>query len=91
MPARNLPLSSAGTCSVSFTGTRCTILVKLPVPGSNGSSANSAPEAGDTLWTLARSATLNSSGGLHYDESLANHASGTATGYQYASWIEYVR
>ena len=34
------------------TGTRCTILVKLPVAFSGGSSENCEPEAGDTLDTM---------------------------------------
>ena len=34
------------------TGTRCTILVKLPVALSGGSSENTEPEAGATLTTV---------------------------------------
>ena len=34
------------------TGTRCTILVKLPVALSGGSSENTEPEAGATLSTV---------------------------------------
>ena len=34
------------------TGTRCTILVKLPVALSGGSSENTEPEAGATLATV---------------------------------------
>ena len=39
---------------------------------------------------ICQSATLNSSGGFHYDENLANYPSQIRTGYQYASWIEDV-
>ena len=37
---------------------------------------------------IARSANLGSSGGLHYDEDLANFTYSGANEYQYASWIE---
>ena len=37
-----------------FTGMRCTILVKLPVAFSGGSSANWAPVPGEKLSTLPR-------------------------------------
>ena len=42
--------------STIFTGMRCTILVKLPVALSGGSSANSSPLAGETLstWPCSR-------------------------------------
>src|SRR5262249_18349046 len=43
-------VTSAGT-SIR-TGRRCTILVKLPVALSGGSSENTAPEAGDRLATV---------------------------------------
>ncbi len=43
--------------STIFTGTRCTILVKLPVALSGGSSANSRPLAGDRLSTWPFSVT----------------------------------
>ena len=37
---------------------------------------------------IGRSATLNNSGGMHYDEDLVNFTYGGPAEYQYASWIE---
>jgi hypothetical protein len=53
IPGRSFssPATPAGTSM--RTGTRCTILVKLPVALSGGSSKNTEPEAGATLTTLA--------------------------------------
>src|SRR5262245_6195656 len=48
--SRRCVVTSAGTSM--RTGSRCTILVKLPVALSGGSSENTAPEAGDRLATL---------------------------------------
>src|SRR6185312_17515503 len=50
MPGRSRPLRRWSSSTI-FTGTRCTILVKLPVALSGGSSANSRPLAGDRLST----------------------------------------
>src|SRR5581483_4702452 len=54
MPGRSLPRSGSSASSAIFTGTRCTILVKLPVAFCGGSSENSAPEAGARLSTWPR-------------------------------------
>src|SRR5215813_6336030 len=55
MPGRNKPFRLLSSNTI-FTGTRCTILVKLPVALSGGSSANSRPLAGDRLstWPFSR-------------------------------------
>ena len=37
---------------------------------------------------IGRSATLNSSGGFHYDEDLVNFTYAGPADYQYTSWIE---
>ena len=50
MPGRSRPFRLWSSSTI-FTGTRCTILVKLPVALSGGSSANSRPLAGDRLST----------------------------------------
>ncbi|MEH2561921.1 hypothetical protein V1289_001548 [Bradyrhizobium sp. AZCC 2289] len=50
MPGRSRPFRLWPSSTI-FTGTRCTILVKLPVALSGGSSANSRPLAGDRLST----------------------------------------
>src|SRR5258708_23377018 len=50
MPGRSRPFR-LGSSSTILTGTRWTILVKLPVALSGGSSANSKPLAGDRLST----------------------------------------
>src|ERR1700694_1737461 len=52
MPGRNTrsPVTPSGTRM--RTGRRCTILVKLPVALSAGSSENTEPEAGATLATV---------------------------------------
>ena len=50
-PGRSFAASSAGTDT--FTGTRCVILVKLPVAFSGGSRENSEPEAGARLIDVA--------------------------------------
>ena len=54
MPGRSRPFRRWSSSTI-FTGTRCTILVKLPVALSGGSSANSSPLAGDRLSTWPRS------------------------------------
>ena len=51
MPGRSRPISGSFGSMVILTGTRCTILVKLPVALSGGSSANSWPLAGAMLFT----------------------------------------
>src|SRR6185437_8227963 len=56
MPERSRP-ASASSSNTIFTGMRCTILVKLPVALSGGSSANSRPLAGDRLSTWPLSVT----------------------------------
>ena len=56
MPGRRRPASVLSSSTI-FTGTRCTILVKLPVALSAGNSANSSPLAGDTLSTWPLSTT----------------------------------
>ncbi len=48
-PGRSLPAKGPGSGMRILTGTRCTILVKLPVAFSGGSSANLAPVAGARL------------------------------------------
>ncbi len=48
-PGSSLPASAPGSGMRIFTGTRCTILVKLPVAFSGGSRANLAPVAGARL------------------------------------------
>ena len=53
MPGRSRPFRRWSSSTI-FTGTRCTILVKLPVALSGGSSANSRPLAGDRLSTWPR-------------------------------------
>ena len=50
MPGRSRPVRLWSSSTI-FTGTRCTILVKLPVALSGGSSANSRPLAGARLST----------------------------------------
>src|SRR6185369_11638795 len=50
MPGRSRPVRLRSSRTI-FTGMRCTILVKLPVALSGGSSANSRPLAGDRLST----------------------------------------
>ena len=52
MPARSP--AAAGLVELMRTGMRCTILVKLPVALSGGSSANSSPLAGDDAVDMAR-------------------------------------
>src|SRR5262249_22648865 len=56
MPGRSRPLSSESSSAI-LTGMRWTILVKLPVALSGGSSANSRPLAGDRLSTCPVSST----------------------------------
>ena len=51
MPGRSRPASASSSRSTIFTGMRWTILVKLPVALSGGSSANSWPLAGAMLST----------------------------------------
>ena len=89
--ARNLAIfgvtPASGTRSVTFSGSADFIGI-VNAPAFNFLTSGSGKFLGTAL---VRGATLNSSGGLHYDENLANHASGTGTGYQYASWLEYVR
>ena len=51
MPGRSRPASATSWRSMIFTGMRWTILVKLPVALSGGSSANSWPLAGAMLST----------------------------------------
>src|SRR5271156_5714623 len=51
IPGRNRSAREGSCSSTIFTGIRCTTLVKLPVALSGGSSANSAPDAGDQLST----------------------------------------
>ena len=55
MPGRSTPCSATSAGTRMRTGRRCTILVKLPVALSGGSSANSRPLAGDRLstWPLS--------------------------------------
>ena len=53
MPGRSTPCSATAGGTAMRTGTRCTILVKLPVALSGGSSENTEPEAGATLTTRA--------------------------------------
>ena len=53
MPGRSSPRSGSFGSIAIFTGMRCTILVKLPVALSGGSSANSWPLAGAMLSTMA--------------------------------------
>src|SRR5262249_43941124 len=50
MPGRRRPASGLSSSTI-LTGTRCTILTKLPVALSAGSSENSSPLAGDKLST----------------------------------------
>jgi hypothetical protein len=49
MPGRTMPASGSPLSTTIFTGMRWTILVKLPVALSGGSSANSWPLAGARL------------------------------------------
>ena len=66
-PGRSLPSSDAPSSSEMRTGTRCTILVKLPVAFSAGSTLNSAPVAGArlTTWPWKTSPGQNVGGNLH--------------------------
>src|SRR5690606_38974685 len=50
-PERSRPVASASLSSTIFTGTRCTILVKLPVAVSCGTRLNVAPVFGAMLST----------------------------------------
>ena len=52
MPGRSNPSRATSRGTVMRTGSRCTILVKLPVALSGGSSENTAPEAGEKLSTV---------------------------------------
>src|SRR5262249_52471172 len=58
MPGRSIPRSATSPGTEMRTGSRCTILVKLPVALSGGSSENTEPEAGATLTTLPVSLRL---------------------------------
>src|SRR6202008_2242481 len=51
-PGRNWSRPGWPAAKRMRTGTRCTILVKLPVPGSKGSSAKREPEPGARLSTV---------------------------------------
>ena len=51
MPGRSSPRSATSAGTRTRTASRCTILVKLPVALSGGSSENTEPEAGATLCT----------------------------------------
>ena len=51
MPGRSSACSATSAGTRMRTGTRCTILVKLPVALSGGSSENTEPDAGETLST----------------------------------------
>jgi hypothetical protein len=51
-PGRSSPSSSTAGSTAIRTGTRCTILVKLPVAFSGGSRLNTAPEAAAMLSTV---------------------------------------
>src|ERR1700728_4523018 len=51
MPGRSNPSRATSRGTWMRTGRRCTILVKLPVALSGGSSENTAPEAGEKLST----------------------------------------
>ena len=53
-PGRSLPSVDAPSSNRMRTGTRCTILVKLPVAFSGGSTLNCAPVAGARLATCPR-------------------------------------
>ena len=52
MPGRSRRWSVTAAGRRMRTASRCTILVKLPVALSGGSSENTEPEAGDTLATV---------------------------------------
>ena len=51
-PGRSRPFCATSGLTVTRTGTRWTILVKLPVAFSGGSRLNTAPAAGETLSTV---------------------------------------
>ncbi len=59
-PGRSRPSSDASPSSRIRTGTRCTILVKLPVAFSGGSTLNCAPVAGARLATWPWNVTSGS-------------------------------
>ena len=52
MPGRSSPSRATSAGTRMRTGRRCTILVKLPVALSGGSSENTAPDAGEKLSTV---------------------------------------
>ncbi len=51
-PGTTRPLSGLGIVKLIFTGTRCTILMKLPVALSGGNKLNCAPVDGEVLLTV---------------------------------------
>ena len=55
MPGRSTACSVTASGMWMRTGRRCTILVKLPDPGSNGSRVNSLPDPGARLSTVPAS------------------------------------
>jgi hypothetical protein len=89
--ARNLEVfgvtPASGSRNASFSGTADFVGI-LAAPAFDLVTSGTGKFIGAAI---GRSANLNSSGGLHYDEDLANHRYEGAAEYRYVSWIEDVR
>jgi Tfp pilus assembly protein PilX len=89
--ARNLQVfgvnPASGTRTISITGSADFIGV-INAPAHDLSLSGTGGYSGAAI---ARSATIISTSGYHYDESLADLSVGPPERYEYASWIEDVR
>lgn len=89
--ARNLEIfgitPTSGSRSIAFSGSADFIGI-VSAPAFDLLTSGSGKFIGAAI---TRAATLNSSGGFHYDENLANHKGTSGPGYQYASWFEHIQ